>query len=248
MIGRIKSMIKKEKDVLKIKLPRHIAMTMDGVEKWALKNNISPEEAYKRSFLTLKSAIKSQVRLKIPILSFYILDENADKESENYTVLLDTIADVLSDIANGSLVNENKVKISVLGKWYDLPGRVVDSIKKVIERTKDYDGFFVNLCINYDGQEEIVDAVRLLGMQIRSGKIDPELIDKNSIKDNLYSSYFLPPDLLIKNGNRKETSGFLLWDSVNTKICFTNKFIRCYSNKNKYTQNKICFNGRDCCQ
>ena len=77
--------------------------------------------------------------------------------------------------------------------------------------------------MNYDGQEGIVDALKLLVMQIKLVKIDPELIDKNSIKENLYSSYFLPPDLMIKNGNRKETSGFLLWDSVNTKIYFTNK-------------------------
>ena len=60
-------------------------------------------------------------------------------------------------------------------------------------------------------------------MQIKSGRLDPELIDKDSIKESLYTSYFLPPDLMIKNGSKKETSGFLLWDSVNSKICFTNK-------------------------
>jgi undecaprenyl diphosphate synthase len=223
MLESIKSIIKKEKYVLKIKVPRHIGITTDGVEKWALKNNVSYEDAYKRNFLILKSTIKLQVKLKVPILSFYILDQNYDKEDEAYSYLLDAIVNMFDDIAINELVHENKIKISVLGKWYNLPGRVVDAIKKVIEETKDYDGFFVNFCINYDGQEEIVDAIKLLGMQIKSGRMDPELIDKDSIKENIYSSYFLPPDLMIKNGSRKETSGFLLWDSVKTNIYFTNK-------------------------
>ena len=75
VLEKLKGIIKKEKYVLKIKVPRHIAITTDGVEKWALKNNLTYEEAYKRSFLLLKSTIKLQVRLKIPILSFYVMDK-----------------------------------------------------------------------------------------------------------------------------------------------------------------------------
>ena len=223
MLETIKGMIKRGKYVMNISMPKHIGISTDGIEKWALKNDISYELAYNRNFAIIKSTMKLQVKLKIPIMSFYILDQKIDKESEYYPELLDSISNMFNNLAANEFVNTNKIKISVLGKWYDLPGRVVDSIKNVIEETKDYDGFFVNFCINYDGQEEIVDAFKLLGMQIKSGRMDPELIDKNSIKENLYSSYFLPPDLIIKNGNRKETSGFLLWDSVNTKICFTNK-------------------------
>lgn len=208
---------------MSISMPKHIGITTDGIEKWALKNDISYEDAYKRNFLIIKSTMKLQVKLKIPILSFYIMDQNVDKESEYYPYLLDAIVNMFNNVSNNEFINENKIKISVLGKWYNLPGRVVDSIKNAINETKDYDGFFVNFCINYNGQEEIVDAFKLLGMQIKAGRMDPELIDKDLIKENLYSSYFLPPSLMIKNGNRRETSGFLLWDSVNTKIYFTNK-------------------------
>ncbi|MBI2651062.1 di-trans,poly-cis-decaprenylcistransferase [Candidatus Woesearchaeota archaeon] len=223
MLRRIKSIIRKENYDLKIKVPKHIAITIDGIEKWALKNNADYEEAYKKSFLILKSIVQLQTKIKIPIISFYVLDKNADRQNESYAYLLDSIVNMLDDMAASNLVNENKIKISVLGKWYALPGRVVDSIKNAINKTKDYSNFFVNLCINYDGQEEILDAFKILGMQIKAGKIDPELIDKESIKENLYSSYFLAPELMIKNGNKRETSGFLLWDSINTKIFFSNK-------------------------
>ena len=223
MLETIKGMIKKGKYVLNISMPKHIGLTTDGIEKWALKNDISYENAYKRSLLVIKSTLKLQVRLKVPILSFYIMDQNVDKESEYYPHLLDAIENMFNDFAISEFIHHNKIKISVLGKWYNLPGRIVDSIKGAIDATKDYDGFFVNFCINYNGQEEIVDAIKLLGMKIKLGKLDPDLIDKEAIKESLYSSYFIPPDLMIKNGSRRETSGFLLWDSVNTKICFTNK-------------------------
>ena len=222
MLQKAKSITSGE-DFFKIEIPRHIAITMDGIEAWALKNKVSLEEANRRSFLILRSAIKSQVKLNIPILTFYMLSENVNKNSESYDIYLNSINSFFEEVYKSDIVNENKIKISFLGKWYHLPGRVIETIKKVIDGTKDYDSFFLNFCVNYDGQEEIVDAFKLIARQIKAGKLDPELIDKDLVKENLYSSYFLPPDLMIKNGGRKETSGILLWDSPKSKVYFTNK-------------------------
>ena len=226
MLEKVKKAIKKEKeeDFFKIKLPRHITLTMNGIEDWAKKNNASLEDANKRSFLILKSTIKTQIRLGIPILTFYLMPESMGQSSESYEQTLDSIISFFTELPSSELINKNKVKISVLGKWYDLPGRIVDVIKKTIDATKDYDSFFLNFCVNYDGQQEIVDACKLITMNVKAGKIDPEMISKEVIKENLYSSYFLPPDLLIKNGLRKTTSGLLLWSSPKAKICFTNKY------------------------
>lgn len=225
MLEKVKEAIKKEKeDIFKIKLPRHIALTMNGIEDWAKKNNASLEDANKRSFLILKSTIKTQIRLGIPILTFYLMPESMGQSSESYEQTLDSIISFFTELSSSELINKNKVKISVLGKWYALPGRIVDVIKKTIDATKDYDNFFLNFCVNYDGQQEIVDACRLIAMNVKAGKIDPEMISKEVIKESLYSSYFLPPDLLIKNGISKTTSGLLLWSSPKAKICFTNKY------------------------
>src|SRR3989338_6225048 len=198
MLQKAKSITSGE-DFFKIEIPRHIAVTMDGIEAWTLKNKVSLEEANRRSFLILRSTIKSQVKLNIPILTFYMLPENVNKDSESYDIFLDFINSFFEEIYKSELINENKIKISVLGKWYHLPGRIIETIKKIIDGTKDYDSFFLNFCINYDGQEEIIDAFKLVGRQIKAGKIDPELIDKSIVKENLYSSYFLPPGLIIKN-------------------------------------------------
>ena len=77
---------------------------------------------------------------------------------------------------------DNKIKVSVLGKWYDLQQNVVSAIRKIGEETKDYDSFFVNFCVNYDGQDEILDAFKLIGRQIKAGKMDPDLLKKDMIK------------------------------------------------------------------
>ena len=117
---------------------------------------------------------------------------------------------------------ENRIKVSVLGKWYNLPNKIVEPIKKIIETTREHESFFVNLCINYDGREEIVDACKLIARKVRAEKIDPESIDKETIKDNAYSSYFIPPELIIINGKKNMKSSLLLWDSAVSSIYFSN--------------------------
>ena len=132
------------------------------------------------------------------------------------------MSDFFDGISNSPVIQNNKVKVSIFGKWYNLPGKAVESIKKIIEGTKDYDGFFVNFCINYYGQEEIVDACKLIAKQVELGKIDSEMITKDTIKENIYSSYFLAPDIILIYGERKMT-GLLLWDSANSRIEFAGK-------------------------
>ncbi len=217
-----KDLIKKEKSMgVKVKA-RHIAITTDGAALWAKNNKKGLEEAYKKSNLIIKSTIKTQIKLNIPILTLYILPSDL-KNPEQFSMIVDSMVELFNDLITSDSIHKNKVKVSVLGKWYDLPGRIVDTIKSLVDETSDYDNFFVNFCINYNGQEEIVDACKLIVRKVISEKIDVDSITKNTIKDNTYSSYFLPPDLIIKSGLTHTNSGLLLWDSVNSRIYFTDK-------------------------
>lgn len=204
------------------KIPKHVAINIGGVTRWAEKENIPLLDAFKRSFALIEDMIKQQVKLNIPIFTFFILPETS-KKSHQFSVLLDAFIQFLDKISFGELINKNKMKVTILGKWYNLPGRAVDHIKAVIEETKDYDHFFLNLCVNYNGQEEVVDACRLIAKQVAAKKLDPDDIKKSTIKDNIYSSYFIPPTIIIKNGARIEQSSFLLWDSPHAFIYFSNK-------------------------
>lgn len=222
MLDKFRNIVKKEdSDIIKFKLPRHIALVTKGKHIYAEKHKISIEKVYQKSNVIILSTIASSVKLNIPITTFYLLSTGS-QELEQFPTLVDSLTEFFNNLANKELIHKNKIKVSILGKWYDLPGKFVDAIKNLIEKTKEYDSHFVNFCINYDGQEEIVDAVRLISRQIKAGKLDAELINKDLIKENIYSSYFLPPDLIIINGS-KTTSDLLLWDCPNAKVSFTNK-------------------------
>lgn len=218
----IKELFKEAVNIDKANLPHHVALSVEGCREYAKKQGIAPEYANKQKFLNIRNIAKSCVKLGIPLFTFYLLPSSAKDASEVIDVV-DSLVEFFEELNKWDFIAENQIKVSVLGKWYSLPGRLVEPIKAVLESTKDYDRFFFNLCINYDGQEEIVDAAKLIARQVKAGKLDPESIGKSDIKDNIYTSYFLPPDLIIKTGTSKKLDGFLLWDSPSAKVYFSNK-------------------------
>ncbi|MBI2133744.1 undecaprenyl diphosphate synthase family protein [Candidatus Woesearchaeota archaeon] len=153
-----------------------------------------------------------QSKLGIPVVSVFLLPLGS-LLSEDFPALCKAICEI---------AHVNRAKISVLGKWYNLSGRHVDAIKMMIEETKDYDRLFFNLCLNYDGREEIIDSCRIIALKVKSDRLAVESISQDILKENIYSSYFIPPDLIIKTGE-KRLDGFLLWDSANSMVYFTGK-------------------------
>jgi undecaprenyl diphosphate synthase len=216
MVG-ITSIMQEVKDKITLsskKIPKHIAIVVDGCEEYAENNKKTLDEVYETEFLNIKNIIKISTKLDIPIITFHSRSKVSETE-------VDHLIKFFELILNWDFIKENQVKISVLGKWYDLPERLLEPIKKIISETKEYDKFFVNFCINYSGKEEIVDACKLIAQQVKLDKITADKIDKSMIKENIYSSYFLPPDLMIITGNKKTTGGLLLWDSSETKMYFS---------------------------
>lgn len=162
-------------------------------------------------FDKLKKLINKCMNDQIPVLTLNFPDSDYD-----------VLEALIKKILKWDEINKEKIKINVFGKWYDLAWRVIEEIKNMINETKHYDSFFLNFCIEYDGQEEIVDACRLLSKLAKLDKISPESISKNDIKENIYTSAFMPPEKIIIL-KQKKLDGFLLWDSKNSKIEFLDK-------------------------
>jgi len=209
-------------DINKANLPKHVAFSIHGIDEYAKNNNIKLDHAADDSFSVVEELIKTQVELDIPIITFYILGNENKKQTFNFSSTLDGFTRFLSTTFFLALVKKYKIKTTFLGKWYDLPDNSVNIIKKIIDETKEYDSFFLNFCINYSGKEEIIDAIKLIAKHLDQKKVSPELIDQNYLKENLYSSYFIPPDLYLIIGNKNKNSGLLLWDSENSKMLFVN--------------------------
>ncbi len=187
------------------KIPKHLAVIADtfGLEKGS---NI-----YSKRNSVVIMLLKEQIELGLPIMSLYILKEK-DFYSKTGIDDVDSILWLMECLKSSELIHKNQVKVSVIGKWYDLPGMAVEEIKQLIAETKDYDRFFLNLCINYSGHSEVIDACRLLLRKLRLGKISIDDINYEAIKDSLYSSYFLPPELVVVTGDSPKIPDMLLWD------------------------------------
>ncbi|MBN1385621.1 undecaprenyl diphosphate synthase family protein [Candidatus Woesearchaeota archaeon] len=181
-----------------------------------------PEKDTEKCKEKIFEIIRTQAEKEIPIITINLA--GAEKNT-------DCLNSIFAKLETDETIKANKVKVFILGKWYDLGGEVVNTIKRVIEETKDYDSYFLNLCLNYDGHEEIIDACRMITRKATMGKLQIEDITEEEIKDNLYSSYFIPPDIMLIYGDVKSSGGFLLWDSPKCEMRFLKKSFSEFSPK-----------------
>lgn len=167
---------------------------------------------FSRKLKSLDEMIAYAISLDIKIITINLLGKEFSPEQ------VDEIVKYFYKLKKSELIHSNGVRVSILGKWYDLPGRAVEPIKDIIDDTKEYDRYFLNFCVNYNPHEEIADAARITAKKVEAKKMSADRIDSKEIKDNIYSSYFIPADLVIEFGKR--FTGTLLFDSVGAKIYF----------------------------
>jgi undecaprenyl diphosphate synthase len=193
-------------------IPEHVALTLFE----------TPEavgaEAYAKKTEIVKMLIAEQVRMRIKVMTLFIL--NAESSSDEFSSSIIPSEKMMDEII--PILKANKIRLSAFGKWYDLPGSLVEAIKRAVFETETYQELFLNICLDYDGRAEIADACRVIALKVSAGKLEPSTIGKDAVKENLYSSYFMPPQLIIKS-SPSEISSFLMWDSVGAKVFFTRK-------------------------
>lgn len=202
---------KKEKRAV----PQHIAIAGSGSKEYAQKHGLTFEQASAIKLNNIKEYITICKEEKVKELTIYLLPLEAEN-SQLFSALMDSFVDFFK------VLEFQEVKVKVIGKWYDLPGRVIDPIKAAIEKTQNKEGLTLTLCLNYDGQQEIVDAAQLLARQVKANKLDPEAITKDALKGNLYSSSCLPVELVVRLGTLKMSS-LLLWHLPHAKVFATKK-------------------------
>lgn len=185
-------------------MPTHIAISIFSKEQ------VSPETTL-RNIIEL---ITIAVNLKIPMLTFEFPSSKTGDD-------VDAIVTLFTALMHEQFLDRSQVKISVLGKWYELPERALEPIKHVITATSDYDRCFVNFCVRYDGQDEIVDGAKLLAKHVQLGKLSPEQITKETLKETMLTSTLPPPALIICPYPMKITGGILLWDSASALVNFS---------------------------
>ncbi|PAV06744.1 polyprenyl diphosphate synthase [Methanosphaera cuniculi] len=207
----------------KDKMPKHVAIIMDGNRRYSkLQGNMNVIEGHKKGVSTLENVLEWCIDLGIEIVTVYAFStENFNRPPQEVEGLMNLFVESFTDIATNKKIHKNKVRIKAVGKLELFPQEVRDAIKYAEDKTKDYDSHQINIALGYDGRVEIVDALKKIAEDIKSGKIEPSEINEEMINDNLYTAGLEDPNLVIRTSGEERLSGFLLWQSSYSELYFT---------------------------
>lgn len=203
-------------------IPKHVAIIMDGNGRWATKRNLSRSIGHLEGSKTLKKIVEYAFSNGIEILSVFAFStENFKRSKEEINYLMNLFVKMFKDYFDE--LNEKGIKIVFSKKESGLPDKLENIIKDVTEKTKDNKNGIFNVCINYGGQDEIVDVVKKISKKVLDGNINIDDINKNIIEENLYQK--LPPiDLLIRTSGEYRISNYMLWQMAYSEMYFTNTY------------------------
>ena len=191
----------------------HIAFIMDGNGRWGQKIKRSRNYGHLKGLETVKKVVNASIKLKIPIISFYVFStENWNRPKTEISFLFKLINNYFSkEIGN---VTKMGIKLKVLGEINKLPTTVQKTLKKSEQLTNKNRKILVNLAINYGSKNEILNAFK---------KCKKKNIGLNDIEKNLYFKNIPNPDILIRTGGHKRLSNFMLWQLAYTELFFIDK-------------------------
>jgi len=192
----------------------HIAFIMDGNGRWGFKKKKNRNFGHLAGVKTVKKIVEASIIFKIPVISFYVFStENWKRPRSEINYLFSLIIIYFNNEINNII--KNNIKIVVSGSLQKLPLKISKILKSAINKTKKNNKLIINLAINYGSKAEIISAVKKINSKFQ--KLTEENIDKN-----LYSD--LPfPDILVRTGEKKRLSNFMLWQLAYTEIFFLKK-------------------------
>ena len=204
----------------KEKLPRHVAITMDGNGRWAVRQNLPRTAGHRAGIEAVRITVELCGKLEIPVLTLYTFSaENWKRPGREVNALMKLLLEQLRE--QTPQLNENNVQLRVVGNIDRLPGRVVREINRSMDATKDNTGLILNLALSYGGRQEIVQAVRSIIANVGKGNLKAGDIDEDVFARHLYTAGLPDPDLLIRTGSEMRISNFLLWQSAYAEIYVT---------------------------
>lgn len=202
------------------RIPKHVAIVMDGNGRWATRQGLSRAEGHYHGYKTLKSIVEAASEFGIEILTVYAFStENWRRPKEEVEALMHLFFEAAhAEVADMQKMN---VRMMVSGRVEELPDVTRKEFLRDIEATKHNKKIILNLAINYGGRREITDAAKKIAQQAADGKISPNDVDETLFSRYLYSPDLPDPDLLIRTAGEMRVSNFLLWEIAYSEIHVT---------------------------
>ena len=226
-----------EKDLLeridRDRLPRHIAIIMDGNGRWARRRHLPRTEGHRRGVDVSRETVKAASDIGIEVISLYAFStENWIRPKIEVSFLMRLLNRFLSTELDQLL--ENNVQLRISGRPEGLPASVQRSIHKALAATKDNTGIILNMALNYSGRMEIVDAFQEIAQAVQAGELDPGDITTEHVSQHLYHPKLPDPDLLIRTSGEFRVSNFMLWQIAYSEIWITDRLWPDFSRADLY--------------
>jgi undecaprenyl diphosphate synthase len=202
------------------RLPRHVAVIMDGNGRWAQLRHKRRVEGHRAGIQAVRDTVETSARIGLDVLTLYAFSiENWKRPRSEVSTLMNLLKRYLRSELHTLL--ENDIRFRVLGRIHELPSDVQEELKQAEERTQANGGLRFNIALNYGGRAEITDAVRGLFENLLKDGRDPSAIDENALASHLYTAGLPDPDLLIRTSGELRISNFLLWQIAYAEIWVT---------------------------
>jgi undecaprenyl diphosphate synthase len=204
------------------KLPRHIAIIMDGNGRWAQERAKERIQGHAEGVKSVRRTIEECCRLGIEQLTLYCFStENWKRPQRELDFLMSLLHKYL--LAERREILDQNIRFTTIGRRDGLPAKVLREIDENIRVSETNTGMTLCLAINYSGRTEIVDAAQKLAALVKRGDLHPEDIDETTIDEALNTAGMPDPDLLIRTAGEMRVSNFLLWQISYAELWVTTK-------------------------
>jgi tritrans,polycis-undecaprenyl-diphosphate synthase [geranylgeranyl-diphosphate specific] len=203
--------------------PEHIAIILDGNRRWAAEKDLDPWFGHEKGAEKVEQLLDWCAKIGVKSVTLYAFStENFRRPQKEVEEIMRIAADRLRKILTDERIHRNKIRVKVIGRVHLLPTYLQNLIAEVEEATKKYSEHFLNIAFAYGGRAEIVDAARKISEKVKQNELKPEDVNESLFERFLYTSH-LPkqdPDLIIRTSGEERLSGFLLWQSAYSELCF----------------------------
>ncbi|MBL4698039.1 MAG: isoprenyl transferase [Phycisphaerales bacterium] len=197
-------------DVHPMKIPRHVAVIMDGNGRWAQERGFPRIFGHKNGTASVRTAIETCAKLGIEALTLYSFSsENWSRPDDEIQALME-LCIAYCDGEREHFVRHN-ICVRIIGRRKGMPSDVVESLDRLEDATKNCTGLTLCLAVNYGSRDEIVDAIKSIAQRVVNGEINTDDIDHALVSDSLYTAGIPDPDMLIRTGGDFRISNYLLW-------------------------------------
>ncbi|HUZ45749.1 MAG TPA: isoprenyl transferase [Terriglobia bacterium] len=203
------------------RLPRHIAIIMDGNGRWAKKRRLPRIAGHRAGIRAVRQVVEASARLGVGCLTLYAFSvENWKRPHTEVNLLMSLLREYLKrEIPE---LNKHNIRFGAIGRISSLPPSVQKDLRTTIEKTRQNSGLRLTLALNYGGRAELIDAVRdLVSCLEKSGALNADAITEDELNRHLYTHDLPDPDLLIRTSGEMRLSNFLLWQVAYSEIWVT---------------------------